>query len=273
MIPNPDSRAQINGDWDDQPIAQAEGGREVKPFKGSGILSKVRDKLREHKEKRKDPEYRKETRENITICLLIITTAAVVWQISEMIKVYRPIKTQADAALIQAQAAKAAEDQQLRAYLYVDHNSTHITGSHVDMDTLIHFAGATPAYEVWFKGIIKIADSDKNLGNVWHMDGVTERHWPAFFGSTPRTVNISANFSRDEIRAMKQKGQRFYVFGSVCHITNLNERRQYNFCFSFDSDGKAEDGQDMCQTENPGTSQPECPTKTGWEYKHKVQSQ
>ena len=69
---------------------------------------------------------------------------------------------------------------------------------------------------------------------------------------------------------MKQKGQRFYVFGSVCHVTNLKERRQYNFCFSFAPDGKQEDGKDACQIESINISQLECP-RPGWGYKHNGQ--
>ena len=52
----------------------------------------------------------KKRRDWVTIVLIGLTFGAVCWQVHEMIKVYDPIKTQADAAKISADAAKVASE-------------------------------------------------------------------------------------------------------------------------------------------------------------------
>lgn len=93
------------------------------------------------------------------------------------------------------------------------------------------------------------------------MKDATNVEWPNFFGEEPRKVKIFGDFTPTVIQTMRQKGQRFYVFGSVCHITNLNQRRQYDFCFSFAPDGKPENSRDVCERES--YRQPQCP-RDGW---------
>jgi hypothetical protein len=59
-------------------------------------------------EKREDRG--KTRRERATIFLLALTCGAILWQVHEMIKVYGPIKDQADAAKLSADAAKVASE-------------------------------------------------------------------------------------------------------------------------------------------------------------------
>lgn len=77
-------------------------------------------------------------------------------QTDSLIEIYKKLadatQTQAEAAKTQARVVEELRDQQLRAYLFVDHTPPRITDSHADMDVSVHFVGLTPAYDLLLAG-------------------------------------------------------------------------------------------------------------------------
>jgi hypothetical protein len=84
--------------------------REVQPIKFSALIDAIRDEGRAYRREEQREDRGKRFREWITIVLITLTFAAVCYQVYEMIKVYEPIREQAEAAKSAANATKRAAD-------------------------------------------------------------------------------------------------------------------------------------------------------------------
>jgi hypothetical protein len=160
----------------------------------------------------------------------------------------------------QASIAKDTEERQLRAYLLVNIGKTRKSGNAVSADLLIQQVGATPAYDLWLAAAIKIAGSDKDLDkNIWAISTAQSAKWHNLFGAETKKTTVTASFPPEDISRMKPRGQKFYLFGAVCHITTFYGddgfpgRHQYPFCFSFAP------GEDGIPCEQSPFKQPMCP--------------
>lgn len=76
----------------------------------AALIHAIKTEGRAYRSEEKREDRGKKFREWVTIALIACTLAAVCWQVYEMIKVYGPIKSQADAAITQAAASKSAAD-------------------------------------------------------------------------------------------------------------------------------------------------------------------
>jgi hypothetical protein len=119
-------------------------------------------------------------REWVTVALLVATTTGVFWQVHEMIKVYGPIRDQAQANQQSAAAAKAAADAardavslartnaeiQLRPYVFIEANGIKATANGLEADLVAKNAGQTPAYRAHVRGLVRIVDFPLKVGEV-----------------------------------------------------------------------------------------------------------
>ena len=177
-------------------------------------------------------------------------------------------KKQADAASTQAEIAHDNQERQLRAYLLVNIGDTEESPSGaVSAELSVQQVGVTPAYDLWLAAKIKIANGTAELDkNIWEATADQPPiEWPNLFGSEPKRATIKASFSAENIGLMKQRGQKFYLYGAVCHITTFYGdngfpgRHEYPFCFSFSPGEKAV----PCDNGSHPYHQPRCP-RDGW---------
>jgi uncharacterized protein YecT (DUF1311 family) len=78
------------------------------------LIQTIRQEGRAYRKEEQREDSGKRFREWVTIVLITLTLAAVSYQVYEMIKVYEPIKEQAEAARIAADASKRAADAATR---------------------------------------------------------------------------------------------------------------------------------------------------------------
>jgi hypothetical protein len=119
-------------------------------------------------------------REWATVALLVCTTVGVFWQVHEMIKVYGPIRDQAEANQQSAAAAKASADAardavnlakanaeiQLRPYVFIEANGVNVTANGLEADLVAKNAGQTPAYRAHVRGLVSVVDFPLKGGEV-----------------------------------------------------------------------------------------------------------
>jgi hypothetical protein len=96
----------------------------------------------------------KRFREWITIVLLGITATAVFWQVHEMIKVYGPVKDQADAAIRQSENAERALIAANRPWVTADISVNgpivyNVNGVNFTLNFRLKNIGHSPALNVW----------------------------------------------------------------------------------------------------------------------------
>jgi|ERR1700719_3583395 uncharacterized protein YecT (DUF1311 family) len=89
---------------------QRRKGRHGQPIRFSSLIETIRDEGRAYRKEEQREDQGKRFREWITIILITMTFAAVCYQVYEMIKVYEPIREQAEAAKSAANATKRAAD-------------------------------------------------------------------------------------------------------------------------------------------------------------------
>jgi hypothetical protein len=81
-----------------------------RPIEFSALVETIRDEGRAYRKEEQREDRGKRFREWVTIVLITLTFAAVCYQVYEMIKVYEPIREQAEAAKLAADASKRAAD-------------------------------------------------------------------------------------------------------------------------------------------------------------------
>jgi hypothetical protein len=109
----------------------------------AALIDAITDEGKAYRAEEESEDTAKRFREWLTILLIACTFIAIGWQVSEMIKVYGPIKEQAD-------AVGDTEARQLRAYVYSVITSPEPSFlPNVENRFSVSFinGGATPAYD------------------------------------------------------------------------------------------------------------------------------
>jgi hypothetical protein len=83
----------------------------------AALINAIRNEAKANRREEQREDRGKALREKITIGLIAATLTAVAWQVREMIKVYEPVKEQADAAKKQADISAKAVTSASRAWL------------------------------------------------------------------------------------------------------------------------------------------------------------
>jgi len=141
-----DAKSEEASGTGDQPVQAADFAALINTIKSEGIAFR--------KEEQREDRGKK-FREWITVVLVTLTLVAIGWQVHEMIKVYEPIRSQAEAARIQADAlikqvetsTKAMESAQ-RAWVGAENISlTSAPALGEPIDIWIHYqnSGREPA--------------------------------------------------------------------------------------------------------------------------------
>ena len=90
------------------------GGRPSTDF--AALIDAIANEGSANRAEEKREDGGKQFRDWVTILLLIATTGGVYWQVAEMIKVYEPIKKQADAMKLEVSAVDKGNPHKRRKY-------------------------------------------------------------------------------------------------------------------------------------------------------------
>ena len=205
--------------------------------------------INEHRADREEDNRDKkgaELRENMTIVGVFITAALIAFQIYEMIKVYRPIQSQAIAAANQANAAiqalndsNTSSERQLRAYVYArPYRAFHIDdkGGVAQIYTIIGSKGATFANRVERSVGIALLPGPaperfEDLGPISKQGGSTVL---APDVDVFAIQNFRVITPAELAKLMTANGElRFYAFGKITYVDAFKKERQTTFCHEY----------------------------------------
>jgi len=197
----------------------------------------------------------KRFREWLTIILLTLTVVAVGWQVSEMIKAYGPIKDQADAAKVSAEAAIKQSESSERALVqaqraWIGPRSASITaelaiGKPVEIIFTYENSGHEPGvgFHPYAEAVRMIVAGDQVADQTVQQDLSACRDsadweggsvvFPSSGGIGGRAYNYSIKTPSDFVTDAMLKGDEVIVFQGCFVYRTFTQSKHTAFCFYY----------------------------------------
>jgi hypothetical protein len=191
------------------------------------LIHAIRAEGRRNRREERREDRGKKSREIVTIILLGLTFAAIAWQVHEMIKVYGPIKEQADAEQKSAAAVAATASASVEQIEEMRQSARAWVGP---MDASIETA---PKVGVALEGIVKYQNSGKTPATGFEINSLDLF---TFTKGEDQSGAITARISADTSTCMGYLANQ--DAGVVYPTTGFSS---YNLGFTFDA-GKIDQG-------------------------------
>lgn len=210
----------------------------------------------------------KRNREIITITLLFVTMAAIIMQVTEMIKVYDPIKEQARAATNQAVAAKTQSDNSDKALIEsqrawagptgVKLNGAVILNTEVKVVVGTRNSGREPANDFTWDILPLVSSDDKNLAQrissyvheCFSSNPIPGRQvlWPSTGLGTG--FDFTAIFPKEMITAETISGEKPLIIEGCLVYKTFDTAHHSSFCYFLKNGSTPPDSWNLCVNGN-----------------------